>query len=422
MSDVTHEHATPPLPLAGIRVLEYAQYVAGPFAGMLLADLGADVVKVEPPSGDAWRRYEPFRKGQSRYFYALNRNKRSIVLDLKTEQGRGDSERLIAGADAVVHNFPLQTAAAFGLDGASVKAINPRAVWCCVSAFGTDGPDAELKAFDLVAQALSGLLLADVRPGDSVPRRAGGIAMADFTAGLLVALAVLAGLVAIGRADTGAGEGGRALEVSLLGAALAVQTQRFVSVEAIDTPAREARAAGPPFATAADLDAHASRTIAADELEPYYRAYRAADGFFVVACLNEAQRRAVLVVTGTTDKHVENPQAPPADELERAQRVAHVRRLESVFATLPLAVWIERLRDAGAPAAEVRILDQLYDDRQAQANGLVASLDPPGVGRVRQLGSVFKVDGHPTPVTRPAPALGQHTAEILDELRARSLR
>jgi crotonobetainyl-CoA:carnitine CoA-transferase CaiB-like acyl-CoA transferase len=246
--------------------------------------------------------------------------------------------------------------------------------------------------------------------------------MADFTAGLLVALAVLAGLVAIGRADAGAGESGRALEVSLLGAALAVQTQRFVSVDAIDAPRRDARAAGPPFATPADLDSHASRTNAADELEPYYRAYRAADGFFVVACLNEAQRRAVLAVTGTSDRHVADPQARPADEVERAERVAHVRRLESMFATLPLAVWIERLRDAGAPAAEVRILDQLYDDRQAQANGLVASFDLPGVGRVRQLGSVFKVDGHPAPVTSPAPALGQHTAEVLDELQARTVR
>jgi crotonobetainyl-CoA:carnitine CoA-transferase CaiB-like acyl-CoA transferase len=420
----------PPLPLAGLRVLEYAQYVAGPFAGMLLADLGADVVKVEPPRGDAWRRYEPFREGESRYFYALNRNKRSIVLDLKSEQGRAHSERLISDADAVVHNLPVQAAAAYRLDRASVRDINPRAVWCCVSAFGSDGPHAELKAFDLVAQALSGLLLADVRPGDAIPRRAGGIAMADFTAGLLAALAVLAGLVAAGRAgDMGReesevqDEAGRStadaagLEVSLLGAALAVQTQRFVSVEAIDAPEREARTAGPPFATPSDLDRHASRTIAADELEPYYRAYRAADGFFVVACLNESQRRAVLAVTGTSDMYVANPQAPPADGLERTERAAHVRRLESIFATLPLAVWIERLRGAGAPAAEVRILDQLYDDPQARANGLVATLNAPGVGDVRQLGSVFKVDGRPVPVTRPAPALGQHTAEILGELK-----
>ncbi len=410
--------ARPPLPLTGIRVLEYAQYVAGPFAGMLLADLGADVIKVEGPAGDAWRRYEPFSDGESRYFHALNRNKRSIVVDLKDERGRGDSQRLIGRADAVVHNFPPEAAAAYGLDRASVAEVNPRAVWCCVSAFGSVGPSADLKAFDLVAQALSGLLLADVRPGDTVPRRAGGIAMADFTAGLLAALAVLAGLVAAARSGTD----GTAMEVSLLGAALAVQTQRFVSVEALDAPARESRAAGPPFATPADLAAHAERTLAAEQLEPYYRAYRAADGFFVVACLNERQRRAVLAVTGTSDRFVANPQAPPAVDAERFERVEHVRELESVFVTQPLGVWIARLREAGAPAAEVRMLDQLYSDPQAQANGLVTSLMAPGIGQVRQLGSVFKVDGRPSPVDRAAPALGQHTAEILGELGARVAR
>ena len=410
--------AVPPLPLAGIRVLEYAQYVAGPFAGMLLADLGADVIKVEAPAGDAWRHYEPFGDGESRYFHALNRNKRSIVIDLKSEHGRAQSERLIACADAVIQNFPPETAAVYGLDRASVEEVNPMAVWCCVSAFGSDGPSSELKAFDLVAQALSGLLLADVRPGDTIPRRAGGIAMADFTAGLLAALAVLAGLVGAGRS----GRGGAGLEVSLLGAALAVQTQRFVSVESIDAPARESRASGPPFATAADLASHAARTVAAEELEPYYRAYRAADGFFVVACLNERQRRAVLEVTGTSDPFVSNPQAPPVDEAERVERLTHVRTLEGAFASEPLGVWIARLREAGVPAAEVRILDQLYDDPQAKANGLVASLDAPGVGAVRQLGSVFKVDGHAAPVSRPAPALGEHTTEILGELDARVAR
>ncbi|MDQ6819737.1 MAG: CoA transferase [Actinomycetota bacterium] len=410
--------AGPPLPLDGIRVLEYAQYVAGPFAGMLLADLGADVIKVEAPAGDAWRRYEPFGDGESRYFHALNRNKRSVVIDLKSEQGREHSERLIAGADAVIHNFPPETAAAYGLDRASVGELNPRAVWCCVSAFGSAGPASDLRAFDLVAQALSGLLLADVRPGDTVPRRAGGIAMADFTAGLLAALAVLAGLLSVGRN----GRGGTGLEVSLLGAALAVQAQRFVSVESIDAPARSSRAGGPPFATPADLAAHAARTVAGEELEPYYRAYRAADGFFVVACLNDRQRRAVLAVTGTSDRFVSNPQAPPADGAERSERVAHVRAVEDVFAGQPLGVWIARLRGAGVPSAEVRTLDQLYDDPQAQANGLVASVQAPGIGTVRQLGSVFKVDGRAAPVDRPAPTLGQHTAEILGELGAQVLR
>ncbi|HTE61621.1 MAG TPA: CoA transferase, partial [Solirubrobacteraceae bacterium] len=163
------------LPLEGLRVLEYAQYVAGPFAGMLLADLGADVIKVESPAGDAWRQYEPFDAGESRYFYALNRNKRSVVLDLETEAGLRASGALLARADAVLHNFPLERAVRYELDRESVRAVNPCAAWCMVSALGTEGPEAELTAFDVGAQAQSGLLLADARPGDEIPRRAGGI-------------------------------------------------------------------------------------------------------------------------------------------------------------------------------------------------------------------------------------------------------
>ena len=182
-----------PLPLAGLRVLDYGQYVAAPFATMLLADLGADVVKVEPPRGDEWRRYDPFEEGESRYFYALNRGKRSVALDLKTDGGRARSRELIAGADALVHNCLPERARRFGLDRDSVHAVNPRCVTVCVSAFGSGGPDAERPAYDLIGQALSGLLLADPRSGDPVPRRTGGLALADFTAGLLAALAVAAG-------------------------------------------------------------------------------------------------------------------------------------------------------------------------------------------------------------------------------------
>jgi crotonobetainyl-CoA:carnitine CoA-transferase CaiB-like acyl-CoA transferase len=405
-----------PQPLAGLRVLEYAQYVAGPFAAMLLADLGADVIKVESPVGDAWRRYEPFREGHSRYFYALNRNKRSVVLDLKSEDGRRESERLIASADAVLHNFPVLSAVAYGLDRESVRAINPRAVWTSISAFGSDGPQAELKAFDLVAQALSGLLLADAREGDTVPRRAGGIAIADFTAGLLAAIAVLAGLVGA-REDTD----GHGLEVSLLGAALAVQSQRFVSVEELDAPDRMRRLGQAPFAVPEDLATKAEATARHDELEPYYRAYEAADGFFVVACLNERQRRSVGIVTETSDRFAANPQAAPVDERERAERSAHTRRLEEIFATQSVAEWLRRMREANVPAAEVRLLDHLYEDPQVKANGLVQQLEVPGVGAVRQLGSPFKVDGSSQPSRLCAPTLGQHTNEILEQLQESSV-
>jgi crotonobetainyl-CoA:carnitine CoA-transferase CaiB-like acyl-CoA transferase len=394
------------LPLMGLRVLEYAQYVAGPFAGMLLADLGADVIKVEPPDGDAWRRYEPFAPGESRFFYGLNRNKRSVVIDLKTEDGVRASSGLIRSADAVLHNFGAERARRFALDRAAVREVNPDAVWCCVSALGSDGPQASLTAFDLVAQAMSGLLLAGSQDRDAPPQRAGGIAIADFTAGLLAAIAVLAGLV--GRSS----EAAPGIEVSLLGAALAVQAQRFVSVDGVDpTPPRAELERLAP-ASEADLERHVDHRRAADELEPYYRTYRAADGYFVLACLHERQRRAAAAIVGVDDRWAANPQAPPADLAERRRRRGLVAEFERRLALDPAADWIRRFRAVGVPAAQVQRLDQLFEHEQVAANGLVATVGG-ATGSVRLLGSVFKVDDVTPPPGRSIPALGEHTEEVL---------
>ncbi len=402
---------TAELPLHGIRVLEYAQYVAGPFAGMLLADLGADVIKIEPPAGDAWRRYEPFAEGESRYFYALNRNKRSVVLDLKDGEGRQASQSLIRTADVVLHNLPPVRAQQFGLDRETVRETNPEAVWCCVSALGSDGPESSLTAFDLVAQALSGLMLSNAHAADRVPQRAGGIAMADFTAGLLAAIAALAGLLARHR-DPAPG-----LEISLLGASLAVQAQRFVSVEQVDGIDRRPSGVRPALATADDHQDQIHATRAADELEPYYRAYAAADGFFVLACLHERQRAAAAAVLGLDDPWVANPQAPPASLAERQQRLALAAEFERRLAAEPADVWVRRFRAAGVPAAEVRVLDQLFEHDQVRANGLVQTVHRDGVGDVRLLGSLFKIDGVVTAAQRSVPTLGEHTEEVLAQCR-----
>jgi crotonobetainyl-CoA:carnitine CoA-transferase CaiB-like acyl-CoA transferase len=400
------------LPLDGLRVLEYAQYVAGPFAGMLLADLGADVVKVEPPGGDAWRSYEPFEAGESRYFYALNRNKRSVVLDLKQSEDREASAGLIRTADAVLHNFPAARALRFGLDRETVRELNPDAVWCWVSALGSAGPEADLTAFDLVAQALSGLLLATAQASEDVPHRAGGIAMADFTAGLLAAIAVLSGL--IGR-ERGQAPG---LEVSLLGASLAVQAQRLVSVESIDraSRARFAGARGP--ATADDLKLQASQRDAAAELDPYYRAYAARDGFIVLACLHERQRIAAAGVLELQDPWTYNPQAPPADDTERTQRRALVAEFKRRLTERTADEWVGRFRAAGVPAAEVRALEQQFEHEQTLANGLVQTVSTERAGEIKLLGSVFKVDGVSAPARHSVPGLGEHTEEVLAECQS----
>jgi crotonobetainyl-CoA:carnitine CoA-transferase CaiB-like acyl-CoA transferase len=389
------------LPLEGFRVLDYGQYVASPFATMLLADLGADVVKVEPPQGDEWRRYDPFADGESRYFYALNRGKRSVALDLKTSEGRARSRELIASADALVHNCLPERARRFLLDRRSVHEVNPACVIVCVSAFGSDGPDSNRPAYDLIGQALSGLLLADPRPGDTVPRRLGGLALADFTAGLLAALAVTAGL--LGRQDSAP-----ELEVSLLGAALALQAQRFVEVEGVD--AEDARRG---FAGRAELDSLTARAAALEGLDPYYRAHACADGFVALACLNAAQRVQVCDLFGLEDRFAANPQAPPASAEEHGARSRHVRAVEDGFARMTVREAVDALAVRRVPAGEVRSLPALFDDEQARANGLVQTVEQPGVGAVRLLGSLFKVDGVARSRSIPAPALDEHAREIL---------
>jgi crotonobetainyl-CoA:carnitine CoA-transferase CaiB-like acyl-CoA transferase len=398
------------LPLRGLRVLDYGQYVAAPFATMLLSDLGADVVKVEPPRGDEWRRYDPFQPGESRYFYALNRGKRSVAVDLKTPEGRERSRELIGSADALVHNCLPERARRFGLDRDSVHEVNPRCVTVCVSAFGSDGPDSDRPAYDLIGQALSGLLLADPRPGDTVPRRTGGLALADFTAGVLAALSVTAGLL-------GRDESAPDIEVSLLGAALALQAQRFVSVDGIDGEPEAARgeaaARAEGEAARAALGAAAARVEALEALDPYYRAHACADGFVALACLNTSQRLRVCELFGLEDPFAGNPQAPPTGEEERGRRSDHVRAVEDGFARLSVREAVDALAARGVPAGEVRSLDQLFDDEQVLANGLVQTVEQPDVGPVRLLGSPFKVDGRISAGGRPAPALDQHAGELL---------
>jgi crotonobetainyl-CoA:carnitine CoA-transferase CaiB-like acyl-CoA transferase len=396
------------LPLDGVVVADYSQYVAGPFCALLLADLGADVIKVEPPQGDQWRRQEPCGDDLSKPFVALNRNKRSVVLDLKSDEGRRDSAALIAQAEVVVHNCPSQRARAFGLDARSVLAANPSAFVVKISAFGSDGPEGDRAGYDLSAQAASGLLMADARVGDDVPIRAGGIAMTDFSTGMLAAVAALAGVV---RARA-TGQGGE-IELSLLGAGLALQVQRFVSVDSCDNEGREW---SDGIATRSDLDAVAAATALDLRQNPYYRAYGAADGFITIACLNLVQRASLLAEFGLEDAAAANPDEPPdtSDEARRREQLAEA--IAGALAERPGREWVERLRARGVPCEKVRTLDSLFDDAQVEANGLVQRIWQPGMEAISLLGSLFKLDGETHQALRPAPARGEHTREVLSTL------
>jgi len=392
------------LPLEGVRVVEYAQYVAGPLCGVQLADLGADVVKVEPPRGDGYRFVMPVAPGIGRYFVPLNRGKRSVVVDLKTEQGLAASRRLLAGADIVLHNFPRGRSARFGLDWETVHAAHPHVVVGRVTSFGTSGPLQDSPAYDLVAQARAGLLTAHASRGDAVPARAGGIPMADLTAGFLLASGVLASLVQA--RETGVGE---LVDVSLLAAALAVQLQDLVWLSGEEDDG-EVRAAD-----RAHLDARADEIASGVAMNPYYRCFEASDGFVAVACLNVAQRQGFLALFHLDDPAIDAPDLVPDDERALAAKEELTGRIAAAFTEQPVRVWLDTLAAAGVPCGPVHERESVHADPQVVAEGLVAPVEQERLGTVRLLAPFVRLGEAPA-TPRPAPLLGAHTDEVLGEL------
>jgi crotonobetainyl-CoA:carnitine CoA-transferase CaiB-like acyl-CoA transferase len=388
------------LPLRGIRVVEYAQYVAGPLCGLLLAELGAEVVKVEPPVGDGYRRVMPIAPGLGRYFVPLNRGKRSVVLDLKTDEGRAGSRALLETADIVLHNLAAGRDEAFGLAWDSLHERHPALVLGVVTAFGLHGPLAGERGYDLVAQARSGLLTAHASRGDDVPVRAGGMPIADLTAGMLLSTSVLAALSA--RAENG----GTRVEVSLLQAALAMQVQDLVWLEG-DVVGGDART------TPGDLGRRADEIALGLRTNPYYRCYRTVDGYVAVACLNLLQRTAFLDLLALDDPTIDAPDVVPDDAGIARGKHELTAEIEARFASEPIEAWTARLAAAGVPCGPVLTRERIADDEQVAAAGLLRRIDQPGFGQVTTLSQLVAGGA-----ALPAPGLGDSTAAILDEVGA----
>lgn len=391
------------LPLEGVRVVEHAQYVAGPLCGLLLADLGAEVIKVEPPGGDGYRHVMPAAPGVGRFFVPLNRGKRSVVLDLKTDDGLHAATGLRGTADVLLHNFGPERARRYGLDWETVHGHTPRLVVGVVSSFGREGPLAGVPAYDLVAQAHAGLLTAHASPGDRVPVRAGGTPIADLTAGFLLATGVLAALV---RARTsGAGE---LVEISLLAAALAVQLQDLLWLE-------DEVGAGTVPADRERLRERAAEIAGGVAMNPYYRAYATADGYVAVACLNLEQRRAFLGLFGLDDPTIDAPDLVPDDSATLRAKQALTAEIERRVGELAAEGWVAELRAAGVPAARAQMREGAHADEQIRASGLLGMVEQPGLGEVSLLAPFLSVGGV-RGVVAPAPALGADTAAVLGEL------
>ena len=377
-------------PLGGTRVIELAHIMAGPVCGLMLADLGADVIKVEKiPGGDDTRRFlPPAIDDVSAAFLVVNRNKKGIALNLKTEGGRGVLSRLIAGADIVVENFRRGTMERLGFGYADLKADNPALIYCAVSGFGRTGPYADRGGFDLIAQGMSGLMsITGEEPGR--PPVKVGAPVTDITAGILAALGVTAAYVR--RLKTG--EGGF-VDTSLLEAGVTHTLWQSAIC----------------FATGASAPALGS----SHPLIAPYQAFPTADGWINVGAANQTNWLRLLDVIGATELADDPEFASNADRMAHLDRL--VDMLTPIFKGKPSAIWLAQMEAAGIPAGPVLDISQMQSDPQILTRNMVIDVDHPHGGKTKAIGPPIKLSGTGAPSERGAPRYGQHTREILLEL------
>ncbi len=370
--------------LAGIRVLDLTGYVAGPYAGALLGDLGADVIKVEGPDGDTMRHYPSTLPGESRYYLGVNRNKRGIAIDLKKPEGLALLRRMIGAADVLMHNFRPSAAGRLGLGMQTLRSQHRRLVACSLTGFGTTGPKADFPGFDQVLQSLSGIAHAQ-GAARGEPQIVLGSAV-DFYAAALLAMAISAALFS--RERTGQGS---AIDASLLRSALAMQAGRMVWAE------HEGREAGRDLRPGRLAGIHPTR-----------------EGHLYLQAQTPKFWTALCELTGLHELAVD----PRYDTMKKRQQheEALVAQLRAALMARTALEWEAHFGDR-VPCTAVRSIEDMFDDPQVQAQGLVALHTHPHLGTYRAMrGPVGIEDGRPPRPERRAPSLGEHSDEVLIEL------
>jgi crotonobetainyl-CoA:carnitine CoA-transferase CaiB-like acyl-CoA transferase len=377
-----------PGPLAGMRVLELAQIMAGPTCGMMLADMGADVIKVEKlPGGDDARGYrEPTVNGVSAPFMMMNRNKRGIAVNLKHAQGREILLRMVKDADVLTENFRRGTLEKLGVGYDVLAQANPALIYCAISGYGRDGPLHDKGGFDLIAQGFAGLMSVTGEPGR--PPAKNGNSIADINAGLLAVSGITAAYVH--RLRTGQGQ---IVDTSLMEAALQ-QTYWHAAIH---------------FATGTSP----GPTGSAHLLTAPYQSFRASDGWINVGGANQANWERIADVLG----HPEWRDDPRfATNSARMQNIAELAsRMDAVLRMRTRAEWIADFDAAGVPVGPVNTIGEALGHSQTLSRGMVVDLDHPEAGATKALGCPIHFSATPTRITRPAPILGEHTREVLRE-------
>ncbi len=376
-------------PLKGLKVVELAHIMAGPVCGLMLADLGAEVIKVEKvPGGDDTRRAVPPEVGgEAAAFLMMNRNKRGIALDLKQEAGKAALRRLLAKADVVIENYRKGTMERLGLGYDSLRQENPGLIYCEISGFGRSGPYAERAGFDLIAQGMSGLMSITGEGADRPPVKVGA-PVTDITAGILGALGVLAAVVE--RAKSGTGQ---RVDTSLFEAGIVHSYwQSAIAFATGQSPG--------PMGSAHPLNAP-------------YQAFETADGWLTLGAANQANWLRMLEVIGAPEL-AGDPRF--ADNAGRMRHLAElVEALGPSFKVRGTADWLQRLEAAGVPAGPVLSITEMQADPQAIAREMVVEATHSALGAVKTLGLPIKLSKTPGGVGRGAPVYGEHTREVLAE-------
>jgi crotonobetainyl-CoA:carnitine CoA-transferase CaiB-like acyl-CoA transferase len=376
-------------PLKGIKVIELAQIMAGPTCGMLLADMGADVIKVEKlPGGDDTRAYtEPSIGGEAAAFMMLNRNKYGIAVNLKIPGGLDVVKKLLADADVVTENYRLGTLERLGLGYEVLKELNPRLIYCAVSGYGRTGPYADKGGFDLIAQGFSGLMSVTGEPGGA-PMKSGS-SVADINAGILAALGIVSALVS--RAQTGVGQ---MVETSLMEAA--IQQTYWQSAMYLATGANP-------------LPSGSSHILTAP-----YQAFQTKDGWINIGGANQANWERIATVIGLPKLVAD------ARFKTNADRMAHKAELAELITartrTRTSHDWIVHLESAGVPVGPINKIGEMLADPQVEAREMVVEVNHAKAGKMKTLGLPIKFSETPGGVRSAAPLLGQHTRAILMSL------
>jgi crotonobetainyl-CoA:carnitine CoA-transferase CaiB-like acyl-CoA transferase len=377
------------LPLEGTTVLDLTNVMSGPYCTLMLGDMGADVVKIENfPEGDTSRRFDPKVNGESYCFAVLNRNKRSLALNLKSPEGLDIFWRLAGKADFIVENFRPDVKQKMGIDYDAVKKVNAAVVYGSVSGFGQTGPYARKGGYDIVAQGVTGIMRMTGEPGGR-PAKV-GIAMNDIAAGATLLYALLGAYIQ--RLKTGVGQ---YVETSLVDAGLAWTFWEF----------------GAFFGGGERPTATGTR----HRRSTPYQAYKTQDGYVTVGANSTKLWNAFCTTVVERPQWLTDPRF--ADLAARLRNIDALQdEIEQVFMRQPTSFWWERLDRAGVPGGPVYTYEQSFDDPQVKARRMVLEVDHPKIGRMKAIGHPVKSSGELAAIRRPAPLLGQHSAEVLGEL------